>query len=145
MIFLLTGGACIDTPTMDGGDTALHLAAGSGNMEAVRCLIQAGADSRNRNFAGEMAVQVAMKGGHFAVAEVLQSVAACQGNQETLFGKGTAYVELGIGENCNINGAVSNMQHLCLEDEPHPSPTRARTLSEVEATTTGTGGTWVLV
>ena len=140
---LIAGGACIDTPTMDDGDTALHLAARSGNIGAVRLLIQAGADVRSRNFAGKMAAQEVVEGGHYSVTELLQSVAACQGNQQKLFGAGVAHVEAGVGQNCNIYGAVSNMQHLSLEDEPRESPTR--TLGEGKEATTDAGGTWVVV
>lgn len=55
----------------DGTTTPLHEAARSGNVEVVRALLEAGADCRARNAAGEVARDVAVAGGHEAAAALL--------------------------------------------------------------------------
>jgi hypothetical protein len=53
--------------------TALHAAAYKGNMEAVRFLLQKGADPLLEDGIGQTAETVARRGGHLLVAEVLRS------------------------------------------------------------------------
>jgi len=56
----------------DGVTTPLHEAARSGNVETVRLLLNAGADSSQANGDGRTPAEVAAEHGHAAVAELLQ-------------------------------------------------------------------------
>jgi ankyrin repeat protein len=74
MELLVVGGALVDIRTKCEGETALHLAAMSGNIGAVQSLIACGADTRSQSLAGETALQVAMKGHHYSIAKMLLSM-----------------------------------------------------------------------
>lgn len=56
----------------DGGMTALHWAAGAGNLSAVQALLAAGADAQALTREGASAVALASSNGHAGVAEILQ-------------------------------------------------------------------------
>ena len=51
----------LDKPTSKAGKTALHLAIGKGNVEVVRCLLEAGASKKVKTKHGENALALAWK------------------------------------------------------------------------------------
>lgn len=61
-----------DTPLND-GSTALHIAAGSGNSDAVKLLLNHNADTTVRNSIGLTPLQTAADNGHRKIVEKLQS------------------------------------------------------------------------
>jgi ankyrin repeat protein len=91
----------------------------SGNIGAVQYLIACGADTRSQNFAGETALQVAMKEHHYSIAKMLLS-AARPATPQALFSD-IPYVEAESGDDHATN-SVWRMQHLSLVDVPHESP-----------------------
>jgi hypothetical protein len=58
---LLAHGARIDTPTPDDGSTALHLAASFDRLDAVKALVQHGANTALKNAAGLTAADLAAR------------------------------------------------------------------------------------
>ena len=58
---LLAHGARIDTPALDDGSTALHLAASFDRLDSVKVLVQHGADTTVKNAAGFTAADLAMR------------------------------------------------------------------------------------
>jgi ankyrin repeat protein len=119
MRLLVVGGAHIDIRTKHEGETALHLAAMSGNVGAVQYLIACGADTQSQNFAGETALQVAMKGHHYSIAKMLLSAAPPATPQSLC--DDILYVEAESGDD-HATSPVWRMQHLSLVDVPHESP-----------------------
>lgn len=55
------------------GDTALGLAAAAGHVEAVKVLLEHGADPNGRTAEGKTPLSVSMEKGHAAVADILRS------------------------------------------------------------------------
>jgi ankyrin repeat protein len=119
MRLLVVGGAHIEIRTKCGGETALHLAAMSGNIGAVQYLIACGADTRSQNFAGETALQVAMKEHHYSIAKMLLPATRPATPQASF--NDIPYVEAESGDGHATN-PVWRMQHLSLVDVPHESP-----------------------
>jgi hypothetical protein len=68
-------GAPLDEPD-DLGETPLLLAAGAGHLEAVKVLLQQGADPRARNQFGQSALEVAQARGDSALADLLRRTPA---------------------------------------------------------------------
>jgi ankyrin repeat protein len=118
MRLLVVSGAHIDIHTKHEGETALHLAAMSGNIGAVQYLIACGADTQSQNFAGETAMQVAVKEHHYSIAKMLLS-AARPATSQALFND-IPYVEAESGDDYATN-PVRRMQHLSLVDVPRDS------------------------
>ena len=87
---LLAAGAPVDALTTPGHSTPLLWAARQGHVEAVLELLAAGASREVRNAEGKTALQLAIAGGHSAVAEVLggssaaaQAAAICSRNDDS--------------------------------------------------------------
>lgn len=72
---LLAAGADVNATHRGRGTTALFGAASTGRPEIVRLLLEAGADPSVVNLHGMTAVQVAVRAGHPAIAEVIYAAA----------------------------------------------------------------------
>ena len=57
----------------DQRNTALHHAAGAGAVDAVRVLLQAGADATRQNAAGQTPLSLAQRAGHERVVALLRN------------------------------------------------------------------------
>lgn len=71
IITLVSQGLPVDS-TDDFGETPLHLAALSGNLETVQALLDLGADPKQANFAQEIPEETAIGAGHPHIAELLK-------------------------------------------------------------------------
>lgn len=69
-ILLVRADACVDV-TNKNGETPLHLAAGKGNLPAVKSLIKAGADINAVNILGDTPLACAVHYGHVEVVQEL--------------------------------------------------------------------------
>ena len=70
---LVAPGADMETKSVHGA-TPLHQAAGLGQVEAVRVLVELGANLGARTEAGETSVQLSLSCGHHAAALVLKGL-----------------------------------------------------------------------
>jgi ankyrin repeat protein len=72
---LVSHGARIDTPALDDGSTALHLAASFDRLDAVKALVRHGADITLKNAKGFTAAELAFRNKFADVSAYLASVA----------------------------------------------------------------------
>jgi hypothetical protein len=84
LVELLASGNLVEIESTDEcGNTALHLAARNGHLNACRALVQHGAKARRVNVAGQSPEELARSAGHASIGDYLHAVARASAPSNT--------------------------------------------------------------